>query len=256
MKKLGSILEVQNLSKSFDGITAVNDVSFDLSYEETLALLGPNGAGKSTLVNILTGIFPPNRGHVRFEGEDVAGLQMNQIAQKGIVRTFQRTRLFNELSVLDNLLIGAIARDQISRKVVLTEAENWLKRLKLQDLRDVQARSLPYGYKRLVEIGRAMMTRPRLLILDEPGAGMSVEEQGLVVGVLREVREAGTVLLFVEHISDIIFSLATKVLVLHHGKKIYEGDPANMATHDEVQQVYFGRLGSNGSVSSGRVGSI
>lgn len=249
MKKLESILEVRNLSKSFDGITAVSDVSFDLLYEETLALLGPNGAGKSTLVNVLTGIFPPNRGYVRFEGENVAGLQMNQISQKGIVRTFQRTRLFNELSVLDNLLIGAVSRDQISRKVALAEAERWLERLRLQDLRNVEARTLPYGYKRFVEIGRAMMTRPRLLILDEPGAGMSIEEQSLVVQVLREARESGTVLLFVEHVSDIIFSLATKVLVLHHGKKIYEGDPSQMAAQPDVQQVYFGRLGSNVSIN-------
>jgi branched-chain amino acid transport system ATP-binding protein len=249
MKKLGVILEVRNLSKSFNGITAVNDVSFDLSYNETLALLGPNGAGKSTLVNILTGIFPLDRGYVRFEGVDVAGLQMNQLAQKGIVRTFQRTRLFNELSVLDNLLIGAVARDQISRKTALAEAEKWLERLRLQDLRNVQASTLPYGYKRFVEIGRAMMTRPRLLILDEPGAGMSTEEQDLVVKVLREVRDAGTVLLFVEHISDIIFSLATKVLVLHHGQKIYEGDPSQMAAQPQVQQVYFGRLGGNVIVS-------
>lgn len=249
MNNSKSILEIRNISKSFEGITAVSNVSFDLSPDETLALLGPNGAGKSTLVNILTGVFPPDRGTVLFERKNVAGLRMNQIAQKGIVRTFQRTRLFNDLSVLENLLIGATARDHSPRKVLLTRADKWIERFNLQDLRDTPARSIPYGYKRLVEIGRAIITKPRLLILDEPGAGLSTEEQKFVVRVLQEIRDNGIVLLFVEHISHIILSLATKVLVLHHGKKIYEGDPLKMATHPEVQRFYYGRVGNHVSIN-------
>jgi branched-chain amino acid transport system ATP-binding protein len=248
MKSLGQILEVTNLSKSFDGIRAVDDLSFDVSDQDTLALLGPNGAGKSTLINLLTGVYSPGHGNVRFQGKDIVGLRMHEIAQRGIVRTFQRSRLFDELSVLDNLSIGAIARNRISLGVIMSEAGNWLKRLNLQTFRNMQARSLPFGHKRLLEIGRAMMARPQLLILDEPGAGMSVDEQAFVVGLLKEIRQAGTVLMFVEHVSHVILSLATRVIVLHYGRKIYDGDPTQMALEPEVQKIYYGRSGLNVSV--------
>lgn len=256
MEKLKPFLEVRDIVKTFNGVTALDGVSFTVSDTETLVLVGPNGAGKSTVVNILSGLYPPDRGSVLFEGKEIVGMRMDQIAQMGIIRTFQKTRLFNELSVVDNLLMGATARFRGARCGIRDEAEYWLEKLNLQDVRNVSARLLPYGRKRLLEIGRAMMAKPRLLLLDEPGAGMSVEEQERLIELLRKIMATGVVLLLIEHKAHIIFSLATQVVVLHHGRKVYEGDPADMAMHPEVQRAYYGGLSSNVSVSSRPLGGV
>ena len=253
------ILTVKNLSCSFGGLKAVDNVDFAIPRAGIRALIGPNGAGKSTIVNILSGATRPTTGSIRLEGHELAGLPAHQVARAGLVRTFQNGRLFPRLTVLENVLAGADARftspllATILRTPAFRAKEAALRDLAhalLQDLgmADDAARpttSLPYGRQRKIEIARALIGRPKILLLDEPAAGLNSGEVEGLIALVQNLRTSGLSILLIEHNMGLVMRLADSITVLNFGQKIAEGPPAAIRENARVVEAYLGRNRTN-----------
>jgi branched-chain amino acid transport system ATP-binding protein len=242
------ILRAEGVSKKFGGFVALSDVTVAFEPGLLTSIIGPNGAGKSTLFNILSGAFPPTTGQVWFEGREVAGLPQHQFARIGVAKSFQITNVFPQLSVLENVRVAVQAlhsrydvwTPRWKLKAYEEQALNLLERVGLADRRRVIAENLAHGDQRSLEIAMALACEPRLLLLDEPTAGMGPEEATSMMGLIQRLNEARTVIV-VEHRMKLVMGISQRIIVLHQGRLLAEGTPDEIRRHDEVRQVYLGQ---------------
>ena len=229
------LLELSGLTKRFGGVTAVNAVDLTIPEGHVLGLIGPNGAGKTTLINLISGHFRADRGAIRFAGAEVTGLRPDQLARRGIARTFQSIRLFKGLTVMENALLGAFVRGS---SPALARAA--LERLGLAHRADALAGELAYGDQRRLEIARALASQPRLLILDEPAAGMNPTESAALRDLLRALAAEGLTIVLIEHDVRLVMGASERVAVLNFGRKIAEGTPGEIQADADVREAYLG----------------
>lgn len=241
-------LKISGLSKQFGGVNATNDVSFTVNRGERLAIIGPNGAGKTTLFNLINGQLSPTNGRIHFFGQDVTSLPPHRRAHLGQARAFQVTSLLQKLSVLDNTLLTingtkphrfVMFRPLKKFKGALQMAENTLNELGLWEKRDEPVDSLAYGEQRRLEIGLGLSMNPKLLLLDEPSAGLTKEESVEIISIIKNLDPAITVLI-VDHNMDMVFEVAERILVLHYGQLIADGNPDQIQANQKVREIYIG----------------
>ena len=249
---MAAILEIEGLTRRFGGLTAVDNLSFSVAAGEIHGLIGPNGAGKTTTFNVISGFYAPTSGQIRFDGQEIGGLAPDDIAALGLVRTFQQTTLFKELSVLDNLLIGAhlrispglfsaiLGQRQAPEEQAREAAHEQLAFFGLVDRQDELASTLPHGLQRALGMAVALMAEPRFLLLDEPFTGMNTEETRDIMGLIRRVRDRGITLLLVEHDMQAVMGLCDRITVLNFGRLLAEGMPNEIRTDPAVIEAYLG----------------
>ncbi|MCB2228244.1 MAG: ABC transporter ATP-binding protein [Desulfarculaceae bacterium] len=253
-----ALLETQHVTKNFGGLTALQDVSFTLNEGEVMGLIGPNGAGKTTLINILSGAFHPSEGKVIYQGEDISRLKASQVNVKGIARTFQVVRIFKRLTVLENVLTAMVDRGKDGPwslvwgsffrracafnqdKEACATAEGLLASVGLLKYRDERAENLPYAMSKRLEIARALATRPKLLLLDEPSSGLNPAEQNEQIKIIRQINEQGITILIIEHVMKVIMDISHRLIVLHYGEKLAEGEPKEVYSDPLVVEAYLG----------------
>lgn len=249
-----TLLEVSDIKKSFGGVAAIGGVSFTLEGGRVLALIGPNGAGKSTMFNVVSGTYRPSAGKVRFAGQDVTDAGPVTMSRLGVARTFQKIRLFKALTVRENVLIGSqsaaplppwrhlfggsAARD--AARVTHGFVFSLLELVGLRGQENVRADTLSYGQQRMLEIARALATKPKLLLIDEPAAGLNHAEAEHLVNRLRHIREMGLTLMLVEHNMDLVMDIADEIVVMNFGKKLAQGTPREIQENPDVIRAYLG----------------
>jgi len=233
------LLEVKDVSKSFGGNQAVKGLSFSLEPGEILGLIGPNGAGKTTAFNMIAGYFPPDRGEIRFKGEDIAGLRAWDISHRKIARTFQLSKPFGDLTVLENAMVGGF-HHQGSRLAARRKAEEMLAFVGMAGQASVEAHNLTATDRKRLELARCLATDPELLLLDEVVAGATPAEAGAMMEIIRKIRDMGVTIIMVEHVMRVVMGLSHRVLVLHHGETIAIGAPQAVSRDPVVLKAYLG----------------
>lgn len=248
------VLEIRNISKNFGGISALTDVSFTINEGEIFGLIGPNGAGKTTMFNIITNMYAPTSGDIIFKGETITGTPPHQINQRGICRTFQNIKLFQQMTVLENVMVGRHSRSSagVFRSVlripsqkreeeeIIMKAKELLDLVGLDSYIHMVAENLSYGQQRRLEIARALASDPKLLLLDEPAAGMNEKETDSLYDLIKEVQKRGVTVLIIEHDMPLVMKICDRITVLNFGKKLAEGTPEEIQNNDTVIEAYLG----------------
>ncbi|MBI5876170.1 MAG: ABC transporter ATP-binding protein [Chloroflexi bacterium] len=235
------ILELDNVSRRFGGLQALDRVSHQVDEGEIVGLIGPNGAGKTTLFNVINGVYPPSAGRVVFRGESVGGLPSYAVARRGVARAHQVVRPLNELSVLENVTVGAcFGRENLSLGAATRVAAETLKFVGLSDRASMPAGKLNVAQKKRLELARALAARPLLLLLDEVLAGLNPNEVGDMLNVIRAIRDQGVTVLMIEHLMHAVMNVSDRVFVLDYGRKLAEGTPQDVSNNPEVIKAYLG----------------
>lgn len=250
-----NLLEIHNVTKFFGGLAALTKLNISIRSQEILGLIGPNGAGKTTLFNCITGIYPPSEGRIIFDGEDITGLEPHEIANRGAARTFQLTKIFSEVSLLENIMIsrhcrtktgvgGALLNTSFARREKNETREKslyFLELVGLITLRDELAKNLPYGSQRRLAIAISLATEPKLLLLDEPAAGMNPEESDEIIELIDKIRGLGITIFLVEHDMRVIMGISDRIVVLNFGEIIAKGSPQEIQENENVIEAYLGK---------------
>lgn len=251
---MGEILSINHLTKRFSGLVAVNDLSLSVKERSIHTLIGPNGAGKSTTINLITGVIKGDTGSIIFNGKDITKEPTYKIAQMGLGRTFQNIKLFGAMTVIDNLMVGAhknttqgivnflwnIKRAKREEEEMRAKAEEILQQMDLYRYKDEMVNSLPYGLRKMTELGRTLMAEPKMILLDEPAAGLNPSERQEFIQKLRGVYDSGIDLFLIEHNMDIVMSISDYITVINFGAKIAEGTPEEVVNNSEVIKAYLG----------------